>query len=96
MLKIEARGYQSKFWRYASPILALLLTGATSGLIFAAMGRPPAPRPDHRADDRHQGLSRLRRDDLGRDHAAGRAGDRCGFGCRGIQHRTCVDWFHCP
>ena len=41
MLKIEARGYQSKFWRYASPVLALLLTGATSGLIFAAMGRPP-------------------------------------------------------
>ncbi len=41
MLKIEARGYESKFWRYASPVLALLLTGATSGLIFAAMGRPP-------------------------------------------------------
>nr|WP_294508099.1 ABC transporter permease [uncultured Rhodopila sp.] len=41
MLKIEARGYESKFWRYASPILALLLTGATSGLIFAAMDRPP-------------------------------------------------------
>ena len=41
LLKIEARGYESKFWRYASPILALLLTGATSGLIFAAMGRPP-------------------------------------------------------
>ena len=40
MLKIEARGYESKFWRYASPILALLLTGATSGLIFVAMGRP--------------------------------------------------------
>jgi general nucleoside transport system permease protein len=42
MLRIEARGYESTFWRYASPILALLLTGATSGLIFAAMGRPPA------------------------------------------------------
>jgi ABC-type uncharacterized transport system permease subunit len=41
MLKIEARGYESKFWRYASPVLALLLTGATAGLIFAAMGRPP-------------------------------------------------------
>ena len=41
MFKIEARGYESKFWRYASPVLALLLTGATSGLIFAAMGRPP-------------------------------------------------------
>jgi general nucleoside transport system permease protein len=41
MLKIEPRGTESKFWRYASPILALLLTGVTSGLIFAAMGRPP-------------------------------------------------------
>ena len=41
MLRIEARGTESKFWRYASPILALVLTGATSGLIFAAMGRPP-------------------------------------------------------
>ncbi len=40
MLRIEARGYQSEFWRYASPVLALLLTGATTGLIFAAMGRP--------------------------------------------------------
>ena len=40
MLKIEPRGYELKFWRYASPILALLLTGATSGLIFVAMGRP--------------------------------------------------------
>ena len=41
MLKIESRGYELKFWRYASPVLALLLTGATSGLIFAVMGRPP-------------------------------------------------------
>jgi simple sugar transport system permease protein len=41
VLKIESRGHESKFWRYASPILALLLTAATSGLIFAAMGRPP-------------------------------------------------------
>jgi ABC-type uncharacterized transport system permease subunit len=40
MLKIEPRGYQSKFWRYASPVLALVLTGVTSGLIFAGMGRP--------------------------------------------------------
>ena len=40
-IRIEARGYESTFWRYASPVLALLLTGATSGLIFAAMGRPP-------------------------------------------------------
>ena len=40
MLKVEPRGFESKFWRYASPILALLLTGVTSGLIFAGMGRP--------------------------------------------------------
>ena len=40
MLRIEARGYESNTWRYASPVLALLLTGATTGLIFAAMGRP--------------------------------------------------------
>ena len=40
MLKIEPRGFESKFWRYASPVLALLLTGVTSGLIFLAMGRP--------------------------------------------------------
>jgi general nucleoside transport system permease protein len=41
MLKIEARGEESKFWRYGSPVLALLLTGLASGLIFTAMGRPP-------------------------------------------------------
>ncbi len=41
MLKIDPRGQESTFWRYGSPVLALLLTGATSGLIFAAMGRPP-------------------------------------------------------
>ena len=41
MLKIEARGYESKLWRYASPLLALALTGITSALIFAFMGRPP-------------------------------------------------------
>ena len=41
MPKIESRGHESKFWSYASPILALLLTGATSGLIFLIMGRPP-------------------------------------------------------
>ena len=41
MLKIEARGYESKLWRYASPLLALVLTGITSALIFAIMGRPP-------------------------------------------------------
>jgi ABC-type uncharacterized transport system permease subunit len=43
MLRIEPRGHESKFWRYASPLLALILTGAVAGLIFAAMGRPPGP-----------------------------------------------------
>jgi ABC-type uncharacterized transport system permease subunit len=41
MFKIEPRGLESQFWRYASPFLALVLTCVTSGLIFAAMGRPP-------------------------------------------------------
>lgn len=41
MLKIEPRGFESVFWRYASPLLALALTGAASSLIFAAMGKPP-------------------------------------------------------
>ena len=45
MLKIEPRGYESKFWRYASPILALLLyvnalvpAGIAVRLLFG--GRP--------------------------------------------------------
>jgi simple sugar transport system permease protein len=41
MLKIEPRGYESAFWRYASPVMALVLTGLVAALIFAAMGRPP-------------------------------------------------------
>ena len=41
MIKIEPRGYESKFWRYASPLLALALTALTSGIIFAIMGGPP-------------------------------------------------------
>jgi len=41
MLKIEPRGLESQFWRYASPILAIVLTCITSGLIFAALGKPP-------------------------------------------------------
>jgi simple sugar transport system permease protein len=41
MLKIEPRGYESKFWRYASPLLALVLTGIVAGLIFSVMGKPP-------------------------------------------------------
>ena len=41
MLSIMPRGFESRFWRYGSPVLALLLTCITSGLIFAIMGRPP-------------------------------------------------------
>ena len=41
MLTIVPRGLESRFWRYASPVLALLLTCVTSGVIFAIMGRPP-------------------------------------------------------
>jgi simple sugar transport system permease protein len=42
MLRIEPRGYEAKVWRYASPLLALVLTGLVSALIFTAMGRPAA------------------------------------------------------
>ena len=42
MIEIVPRGSESAFWRWGSPILALLLTAITAGLIFAAMGRPPA------------------------------------------------------
>jgi simple sugar transport system permease protein len=41
MIRIEPRANESPFWRYASPILALLITGVVTALIFAAMGRPP-------------------------------------------------------
>ena len=41
MLRIEPRGAESRFWRAASPVLALALATLASALIFAAMGRPP-------------------------------------------------------
>jgi simple sugar transport system permease protein len=41
MLEIVPRGYESAFWRWGSPVLALALTALTAALIFAAMGRPP-------------------------------------------------------
>ncbi len=41
MFEIVPRGYESAFWRWGSPVLALALTGVTAGLIFVAMGRPP-------------------------------------------------------
>jgi ABC-type uncharacterized transport system permease subunit len=41
MLSLVPRGGKSRFWEYASPVLALLLTAVTTGVIFALMGRPP-------------------------------------------------------
>jgi general nucleoside transport system permease protein len=41
MLSIQPRGSISTFWSWGSPVLALLLTAAISGAIFAFMGRPP-------------------------------------------------------
>ena len=41
MLRLQPRGAESAFWRFASPVLALALTCVVSGLLFAAMGRPP-------------------------------------------------------
>ncbi len=42
MFKFESRGLRSRFWSYGSPVLALLLTILTTGILFAVMGRPPA------------------------------------------------------
>lgn len=41
MLSIQPRGAVSNLWSWGSPVLALLLTAAISGAIFAFMGRPP-------------------------------------------------------
>ena len=41
MLELVPRGEESRAWRYASPLLAVALTGVIAGLIFAVMGRPP-------------------------------------------------------
>jgi len=41
MIKIEPRAAESQFWQYASPVLALIITGIASAVIFAAMGKPP-------------------------------------------------------
>jgi simple sugar transport system permease protein len=40
-LRLESRGQLSVIWSYASPVLALLLTVITAGLIFAIMGHEP-------------------------------------------------------
>lgn len=40
-LRFEPRGYQSKFWSYVSPVLAIALTIATTGVIFYLLGKDP-------------------------------------------------------
>ena len=42
MLEVVPRGAESGLWRWLSPLLAIGLTAVLSGLLFAAMGRPPA------------------------------------------------------
>ena len=41
LLELVPRGGESRLWRWASPVLAVALTGVLSGLLFLAMGRPP-------------------------------------------------------
>ena len=41
MLKLEARPQASPFWRYGSPILALLVTVVLGVLLFMALGKDP-------------------------------------------------------
>ena len=41
MFKFEPRGLRSQFWSYGSPVLALLLTIVTTGILFAVMGKSP-------------------------------------------------------
>jgi ABC-type uncharacterized transport system permease subunit len=39
--RLEPRGERSEFWTYGSPVLAVLLTIVTMGIIFACLGAPP-------------------------------------------------------
>ena len=41
MLKLEARPQLSRFWSYASPVLALLITVLIGVALFAALGKDP-------------------------------------------------------
>ncbi|MBC7607989.1 MAG: ABC transporter permease [Polaromonas sp.] len=41
MIRLEARPESSKFWTYASPLLALLLTVVIGILLFVALGKDP-------------------------------------------------------
>jgi ABC-type uncharacterized transport system permease subunit len=40
-IRFEPRGLQSRFWSIGSPVLALVLTVLTTGLLFALMGQAP-------------------------------------------------------
>jgi len=42
LFRFEPRGERSTLWVYGSPVLAILLTIVSTGIIFAAMGQPPA------------------------------------------------------
>jgi general nucleoside transport system permease protein len=41
MIRLEARPQASKFWTYASPVLALLVTVVIGVLLFTALGKDP-------------------------------------------------------
>ncbi len=41
MITLEKRPQPSKFWLYATPVVAVLLTMVFGGLLFAALGKPP-------------------------------------------------------
>jgi general nucleoside transport system permease protein len=41
MIRLEARPQASKFWTYASPVLALLVTVVIGVLLFSALGKDP-------------------------------------------------------
>ena len=41
MLKLEPRPELSRFWTFASPILALLITVLIGVVLFAALGKDP-------------------------------------------------------
>jgi ABC-type uncharacterized transport system permease subunit len=41
MLRLEKRPNPSRFWLYATPVVAVLLTMIAGGILFAAMGKNP-------------------------------------------------------
>jgi len=42
-MRFVPRGRVSVFWTYASPVLAIVLTIVSTGIIFWSMGQPPGP-----------------------------------------------------